>query len=743
MNCFNHSGHNVLFLLQRQAANHTANPRPILQSSIKAQAESLSMPTTPHARYTPLPTAIHTLVESTPNAILLETSRFDATNHHSYLFLNPARILTANTPDEIPALFAQIELALSEGLYLAGYLSYECNAHFEPSTARQPIQPSPSAQDLPIAHLAAYPAPIVFDHATGTFLTPPPPRVPHVPILGPGFPESSAPPPHTAPILTNPALRIPDADYLAAIEKIKAYISAGDTYQVNFTDAITFPTTLSPATLFTTLSQNQSVAYAAYLNLGPQAILSLSPELFFKLERDKITTRPMKGTMPRGLDTVGDAAAALALQSDEKNRAEHVMIVDLLRNDLGRISLPGSVHVDDLFSIERYQTLLQMTSTISATLHPRTTFYDIFAAMFPCGSVTGAPKIRTMQIIRELEAHPRGVYTGAIGFIAPDRSAVFNVAIRTLVLHNGEAHMGVGGGIVADSVPEDEHREALLKASFLTRTHQPFQLIETVLFDQHYQRLPLHLDRLESSAQYFDFPCDRTSIEAQLRAFAHFLDPRERHRVRLVLAPDGTASITAEPLTDRPQVPTFSLDDGGPRFSLSDEGLCFSFCHSLRESAVSSPSHESTNDTTAPTPYPLAINVTLSPHRTRSDDPFLRHKTTNRHLYNNELTRARAEGFDEVIFLNERDELTEGAISNLFVEIPGDPGGAGKLLTPPLASGVLPGILRRHLLETNPNLEERPLTLADLEHPNTLWLGNSLRGLRKAILHLEPSATNN
>jgi len=645
------------------------------------------MPASPHARFTPLPTSIHTLVESTPNAILLETSRFDATNHHTYLFLNPTRILTATTPDEIPALFEQIELALSEGLHIAGYLSYECNAHFEPTTVRRPIQPSPSAQDPPLAWLAAYPAPIVFDHSTGNFLNPPTSRVPQVSLLRPGFPPPSEPALDTTPILTNPTLRIPDADYLTAIEKIKAYIAAGDTYQVNFTDAITFPTTLSPATLFTALSQNQSVAYAAYLNLGPNQILSLSPELFFRVEpqpdaTNKITTRPMKGTMPRGLDTTDDTAAALALQHDEKNRAEHVMIVDLLRNDLGRISLPGSVHVDDLFSIERYQTLLQMTSTISATLRPRTTFYDIFAAMFPCGSVTGAPKIRTMQIIRELEAHPRGIYTGAIGFIAPDRSATFSVAIRTLVLSNNEAHMGVGGGIVADSIPEDEHREALLKASFLTRVHRPFELIETILFDQHYQRLPLHLDRLESSAQYFGFSCDRTAVEAQLRAFAHFLDPRQRHRVRLLLSPDGAVTLTSQPLAEDP----------------------------------------------------LTITVTLSRHRTNSADPFLRHKTTNRHLYNDELTRARSEGFDEVIFLNERGELTEGAISNLFVEEFGDPQQAGILLTPPLASGVLPGILRRHLLETLPNAEERILTLADLEPPNTLWLCNSVRGLRKAHL---------
>jgi para-aminobenzoate synthetase / 4-amino-4-deoxychorismate lyase len=719
------------------------------------------MPTTPHPRFTPLPTSIHTLVESTPNAILLETSRFDATNHRSYLFLNPTRILTAHTLEEIPALFAQIEAALSEGLHIAGYFSYECNGHFEP-TLRVPHSyahlrtggeegaiihaptsrvPHPYAHlrmggkedartceptALPLAHLAAYPAPIIFDHATGLFLTPTPPLPP-------------APPTHTAPLLANPTLRIPTTDYLAAIEKIKNYIAAGDTYQVNFTDAITFPTTLSPATLFTALSENQSVAYAAFLNLASHQILSLSPELFFRIEADldgstnKITTRPMKGTMPRGLDSTEDKQAALALQHDEKNRAEHVMIVDLLRNDLGRISTPGSVHVDDLFAVERYQTLLQMTSTISATLRPRTSFYDIFAAMFPCGSVTGAPKIRTMQIIRELEAHPRGVYTGAIGFIAPDRSATFSVAIRTLVLHNGEAHMGVGGGIVADSIPADEHREALLKASFLTRSHQPFELIETLLFDQHYARLSLHLDRLESSAHYFDFLCDRTSIEAQLRAFAHFLDPRERHRVRLLLAPDGTASITAQPLP-----PILQPTPEGPDFSSSPISSCFSFCHSLWESAVVSPGHDSNDPTTTPAPDPPAITVTLSPHSTNSTDPFLRHKTTNRHLYNDELTRARAEGFDEVIFLNERGELTEGAISNLFVEILGDPAGAGKLLTPPLSSGVLPGVMRRHLLETFPEAEERTLTLADLEPPNTLWLCNSVRGLRKAILRAKP-----
>ena len=347
-----------------------------------------------------------------------------------------------------------------------------------------------------------------------------------------------------------------------------------------------------------------------------------------------------------------------------------------------------------------------------------------------------------MQIIRELEVHPRGVYTGAIGFIAPDRSATFSVAIRTLVLSNGHAHMGVGGGIVADSIPEDEHREALLKASFLTRTHQPFELIETILFDKHYHRLPLHLDRLESSAAYFDFACDRTAIEAQLRAFAHFLDPREPHRVRLLLSPSGEASITAQPLEptkDRvPHSYAASSRMSGNEESQQPTPPSPSAQDPHSYAALSRMSgNEDAAQPTPDQPSAQAVTVTLSPQRTNSADLFLRHKTTHRRLYNAELTRARAEGFDEVLFLNERNELTEGAISNLFVEQPADASGAGKFLTPPLTSGVLPGVMRRHLLETFPQAEERTLALADLEPPNTLWLSNSVRGLRKATLRLE------
>ena len=263
----------------------------------------------------------------------------------------------------------------------------------------------------------------------------------------------------------------------------------------------------------------------------------------------------MKGTMPRGLDLAGDEQQAARLQSDEKNRSEHVMIVDLLRNDLGRICAPGSVRVDDIFSVERYATLLQMTSTISGTLRPSLSYYDIFRALFPSGSITGAPKIRTMEIISELESRPRGVYTGAIGHIAPNGSATFNVAIRTLVLEQGVAHMGVGGGIVADSAAAGEYRECLLKASFLTRVRHDFQLIETMLYeDGSITLLSLHLDRLEASARYFDFIFDRAEAETRIADYANQLPTNQRHRIRLLLDATGTPTFTHTPLTDRKSV---------------------------------------------------------------------------------------------------------------------------------------------------------------------------------------------
>ncbi len=451
-------------------------------------------------RWTPLPPHLRTLAATSPNAVLLETSRFDEQNCRSYLFLNPTAIISAQALDELPALFLKLEEANAAGLHLAGYLNYECGYHFEPSRF-EPF--NNSQQETPLAWFGAYQQPFVFDHETGAFLGPIPPQTGTEPTPAGFTPDV--------------ALDISQSEYIEKIERIKRYIEAGDTYQVNFTDSVTVAAPHSTAASFSALSASQPVAYSALLNIGEHHILSLSPELFFRMEGSRITTSPMKGTMPRGLDLAEDDAQAERLKADEKNRSEHVMIVDLLRNDLGRICRSGSVQVEELFTVERYRTLLQMTSTVSGELRANLSFYEIFRALFPSGSITGAPKLRTMQIIRELERHPRGVYTGAIGHIAPSGEAVFNVAIRTLVLHNGMARMGVGGGIVADSDAASEYRECQLKASFLTRTHVDFQLIETMLFDgTAMPLLPLHLDRLAASAQYFDFAFDRAAIEARI-----------------------------------------------------------------------------------------------------------------------------------------------------------------------------------------------------------------------------------
>jgi para-aminobenzoate synthetase/4-amino-4-deoxychorismate lyase len=614
---------------------------------------------------TRLPETIPALVGATPGSVLLETSRCDAENHRSYLFLDSLRILTAESAAELPGLFRQIEEALADGCYVAGFMSYESGYWLQGITDE-------TARDLPLAWFGVYREPIVFDHNTGLFSGPPLPTLPQLQAtqLAPAFREEEI------------ALSLTPEDYRHKIAQIKEQIASGATYQVNFTGRIRLRNDASPAELYLALSQQQPVAYSALLNLGDRSILSFSPELFFRVRDRQIVTRPMKGTWPRGLDAAEDALAALALHHDEKNRSEHIMIVDLLRNDLGRICTTGSIRVDGLFSVERYPTLLQMTSTVYGTLPADIRWHEIFRSLFPSGSITGAPKISTMRIIRDLEDSPRGIYTGAIGFIAPTGDACFNVAIRTLMLENGAATMGVGGGIVYDSDHADEYAECRLKAAFLTRSQPTFELIETLLWRDGYTLLPLHLDRLRLSCEYFDRPFEASEIEAHMHALGATFAPLSRHRVRLTLDRGGQIALTSSPLAANPET----------------------------------------------------CRVTIAAERTLSSDVLLLHKTTHRPLYDRLFAAARLTGFDDVLFCNERDEVTEGAISNLFVRI------EGRLCTPPLACGVLPGVFRRHLLEAVPRAEERILKLTDLHAADEIYLCNSVRGLRR-ITHLEPASS--
>jgi para-aminobenzoate synthetase/4-amino-4-deoxychorismate lyase len=399
----------------------------------------------------------------------------------------------------------------------------------------------------------------------------------------------------------------------------------------------------------------------------------------------------MKGTAPRGRTTIEDRALADWLRNDPKNRSENVMIVDLLRNDLGRLCAFGSVRASHLFAVERYPTLWQMTSTVTGELRPEIGFQDIFRALFPCGSITGAPKIRAMQLLSQLEGQPRGVYTGAIGFFSQHES-VFSVAIRTLSLHGvrdrQSGSMGVGSGIVIDSNPADEFRECLLKAEFLTHsTNMPthsspdsFSLVETMLWHGDYPLIELHLDRLEDSAHYFAFPFNRAQTKAALEACAAQFSDRQPRKLRLLLNAEGELSITDELL---------------------------------------------------PVPAAQPLRLRIAAQRTDPQDPMYFHKTTHRPLYAQAFQAALDTGYDDVLFLNQRGEVTEAAIHNLFIEKD------GRLFTPPIACGLLPGVHRCHILESNPRAQEQTLHLEDLRQADAIYLSNAVRGLRLAVIGWE------
>ncbi len=608
--------------------------------------------------YVRLPARYCALAASIPGSVLLQTSRFDAENYRSYLFLRPARTLAAGS-----AMFDEIERALAEGAYVAGFFTYECGESLE-EIGRSETRDS----NTPVAWFGVYTEVFVFDHRTGKFEGRTPDEL---------TADNAQPAPSFE--IRNPRLGITAESYAEKIAAIQEYIRAGDTYQVNFTDTLHFDFSGSPEAMFAAISEGQPVPYSSFIHGENWRILSFSPELFFRVKGRRILTRPMKGTARRGADNAEDEAVAEWLRNDSKNRSENVMIVDLMRNDLGRFCEYGSVTVGRLFAVEKYETLFQMVSEVSGTLRAGVRYSDIFASLFPCGSVTGAPKHRTMEIIRQLERGPRGVYTGAIGFFSPAGEAVFNVPIRTVVLENDHGKMGVGSGIVIDSRAEDEYRECLLKSEFLTRRDEPFQLLESILWNDGYRWLPLHLERMESSAMYFGFLFDRNAILLALDDERKRLPRGVRIKVRVLLERSGALAISHAPVEQE-------AGDG---------------------------------------------KVILSSRRVFSGDRFLRHKTTRRQLYNQEYAEARRQGYDEVLFLNERGEVTEGAISNIFIEKD------GHWFTPPVSCGLLPGIYRRQLLETSP-AAERTLQLQDLVSADAVYICNAVRGCRKVTVVAPP-----
>lgn len=472
-----------------------------------------------------------------------------------------------------------------------------------------------------------------------------------------------------------PGVFAPDAErYAADVNSILDHIRRGDVYQVNYTGELSFGFSGAGLGLFLDLLAAHPVPHAAYLRLPDRELLSLSPELFFSLEDGRITTKPMKGTAPREEDPAADRAAGEGLAACEKNRAENLMIVDLLRNDLGRIAVPGSIKVRELWSVEAYATVYQLTSRIEARLREGVTCGEMIAALFPCGSVTGAPKLRAMQLIASLEQRERGVYTGAIGWFGPGGRASFNVAIRTLVLRDNRATLGAGGGIVHDSVPDAEYREALLKTRFLD--HAPgaaYELVETMLWNCGYFLLEEHLARLAASAALLGFVFDCGQAREILAGYGSALPAAESMKVRLCLSRGGEFRLESE------SIPAVA------------EGMA----------------------------------VALWPEPVSSTDPFLRHKTTWRPWYAPLKSDLKKSGFADFVFVNERGELTEGTVNNIFLEMD------GILYTPPLSSGLLPGVLRSNLLQSSCRVQERILGPEALENAKAVFIGNSVRGLRQ------------
>ena len=552
-------------------------------------------------------------------------------------FKNPQEIVVTTDIRDVSQKLDHIAAAVQEKkLYAVGFIAYEAALAFEPALKIQRFT------GLPLLWFGLYSEP----HEV---------EIPEAGALG-------------AYELSNWQPSISKSTYRRAFDQIKAYIAEGDTYQVNFTLRLRSSFSGSAWDFFLDLVRAQQAKYCAFIDTDNFSICSASPELFFRLTEDELISLPMKGTAPRGRTLLEDRENIQWLQQSIKNRAENLMIVDMIRNDIGRIAEIGSVQVSSLFDIERYPTVLQMTSQVRA--RTRAAFPEIMATLFPCASITGAPKVRTMQIIDELERDPRGIYTGCIGYLSPKEEAQFNVAIRTVAIDkmNGKAEMGVGGGIVWDSDGEEEYEECQIKARFLTRSRPVFDLLETLLWSpgEEYFLLEEHLHRLSDSSEYFGFGVNID--QARKKLFDCVEDLTAPSKVRLLVKRDGSLRTEVFP-QDAAQV------EGSWRVALASDPI-------------------------------------------DSGDPFLFHKTTHRQMY--ERARRGQPDCNDVLLWNEHKQLTESTVANVVVRL------NGELLTPALKCGLLAGTFRQHLLDEG-IIHEAILPLNHLHQAEEIFLINSVR----------------
>jgi para-aminobenzoate synthetase/4-amino-4-deoxychorismate lyase len=562
-------------------------------------------------------------------------------------FSRPAEVVTTRDPRDVLPLLRHLEEQVREKRrHAAGFLSYEAAPGFDPALRVR------SSDDFPLLWFGLYE----------------------------GFQEARDLPqgPQTGCRLDWRPSVTPD-QYDQALHRVKDRIARGDTYQVNYTYRLRAPFEGDPWTYFLELARRARAGHAAYLDLGRWSVCCASPEMFFQLEAGTLVSRPMKGTAPRGLSAAEDEDRARWLQASAKNRSENIMIVDMIRNDMGKVAEIGSVSVPRLCEIERYPTLLQMTSTVQARVSAPPS--EVLRALFPCASITGAPKVSTMGIIAEVESAPRGLYTGSIGQMAPDGggiSARFNVAIRTVVIDRraGAAEYGVGGGILWESDPADEYRECEIKSRVLQPAPPPIELLEAILWtpQEGFFLLERHMKRLCESAAYFDIAVNAAAVRTALDELASGL-PRRDHKVRLVVSGHGAPTLSAQPLEEIAK--------------------------------------------------PAVQRVCLAGTPVSRSDVLLYHKTGHRALFQRELQAH--PGCDDVILWNEDGEVTESCTANVVAQTP-----AGKV-TPPVSSGLLPGTFRAHLLSEG-SVTEGVLTREELRECRSIWLVNSVRKWMPAVL---------
>jgi para-aminobenzoate synthetase/4-amino-4-deoxychorismate lyase len=585
-------------------------------------------------------------------------ARFDdllAGVERAFRLADPVGVIEARRPREVAGAIDAAGSAASRGLWAAGFVAYEAAPGLDPELSVHVRAPDDPFAELPLAWFALFE------------------RKEDLPPLEPGQldPSGSAESPWRP--------SVDRATYDAAVERIRELIAAGHTYQVNHTIRLRAMIQGDERGFYRDLCLAQRGGYAAFLDLGRFRVLSASPELFFRIDGERITTKPMKGTARRGRWPAEDEEIAARLVASSKDRAENAMIVDLLRNDLGRICRTGSVEVERMLEAERFETVWQLTSTIEGDLRPEITLLDTFRALFPSGSVTGAPKVRTTRIIADLEDSARGPYCGAIGYLAPPRSgeprANFNVAIRTVVLdaQTRTAEYGVGGGVTHESSASGEYEEIVAKARVLTDVRPAFGLFESLGHApaEGFRHLDEHLERLAASARYFGFRFELEAAAAALKQAV--IEANEPGVVRLTLARDGSLSTDLRDL---------------------------------------SPAEE-------------RVRVALDDEPVDPSNPWLFHKTTRRQPY--ERRRERRPDVDDVVLVNDRGEVTESTIANLVVRL------EGVWVTPPIDAGLLPGTYRTVLLREG-RLIERPVTVDELRGAGELALVSSVRGWRPAVL---------